>query len=89
MDIVPISDLVAQATKLNPTFKHEVARVFVDDVDDQGAPVQREMIRVSDTATIEGKPHELTVDLPVEQAHRQVHLERQNLLVAIRQLGRS
>lgn len=84
MDLMPISELVAQATKLNPTFKHEVTRVIVDD-----AGERREMIRVSDTALIEGKPHELTVDMPVEQAHRQVHLERQNLLVVLRQLGRS
>jgi hypothetical protein len=84
MDLVPIDELVAQATKLNPTFKHDVSRVTVDD-----AGEAREMIRVSDTATIGGTPHVLTVDLPVEQAHRQVHLERQNILMSIRQLGRS
>ena len=86
MDMVPIAELVAQATKLNPTFKHEVARVSVrDEITGEDLP----MIRVSDTAIIDGKPHELTVDLPEAQAHRQVHLERQNLLVSIRHLGRS
>lgn len=80
MELAPIEDLVAQATKLNPTFKHDVARVMTDD---------GEVIRVTDTATIKGEVHELSIDLPIEKAHRQEHLERQNLLVAIHQLGRS
>lgn len=84
MDMTPIEDLVAQAMKLNPTFKHEISHVVVDD-----AGEQRQMIRVTDSATIEGQRHELAVDLPIEQAHRQVHLERQNLIMSIRQLGRS